>query len=466
MSEAQTPFDELADKFSAGAYESVANGYPHIAARVFDTPLLIEASKLNAILHVLGPRLGFDVRSDAQSLGYESPTRHAAAIQRYRAERKDDGYLVVEGGIGVVPVIGTLVQRSGWLDSMSGMVGYDRVERMFAGALADPAVREIVLEIDSPGGEVAGAFDLADRIHASRGDKPITAVASEFSASAAYLIASAADEIIVPRTGMVGSVGVVMAHYDYSKALEKRGVAVTLIYAGDHKVDGNPFEPLPADVRADMQAEIDSIYRLFVDTVARNLDLGTDRVRGTQAAMFMGQNAVDAGLAHSVGNFSEVLQVAVQRQAGPFRSFALVQKEKSMSDPKQGNGGPSTFTAEQMEAARVEAHAAGLAEGRKEIAPAVAAERSRIKGIVTHAEAEGRTELATHLAFETDMPTEAATAMLAKSGKSTAQSPLSAAMEREAAGAIPNQPAPAPKSATVINANEIYARRKQASTVK
>lgn len=466
MSDQKTPFSELADQTSETGYDPVGGGYPHIAARVFDTPLLIEASKLNAILHVLGPRLGFDVRSDAQTLAYQEPKQHAAAIQRYRAERKDEGYLLVEGGIGVVPVIGTLVQRSGWLDSMSGMVGYDRVERMFAGALGDPAVREIVLEIDSPGGEVAGAFDLADRIHASRGDKPITAVASEFSASAAYLIASAADEIIVPRTGMVGSVGVVMAHYDYSKALEKRGVAVTLIYAGDHKVDGNPFEPLPADVRADMQTEIDSIYRLFVDTVARNLSIDADRVRGTQAAMFMGQNAVDAGLAHSVGNFSEVLQVAVQRQAGPFRSFAHYRKDFSMSDETKGNGAPVTFSAEQMDAARTEARAAGLAEGRQEVAAAVTAERTRIKGIVNHAEAEGRADLASHLAFETDMQAEAATALLAKSGKSAGQSPLSAAMEREASANLSNQPGPAPKSATVINASEIYARRKQASTVK
>jgi signal peptide peptidase SppA len=436
--------------------------YPRIAARVFDTPLLIEASKLNAILHVLGPRLGFDAPQMGDQLPYQPPATHEAALQRHRAERRDEGHMVVEGGVAVIPVLGTLVQRSGWMDSFSGMVGYDRVERMFAAALDDSAVREIILEIDSPGGEVAGAFDLADKIQAERGRKPVTAIASELSASAAYLIASAADEIVVPRTGMVGSVGVVMAHYDYSKALEKRGVAVTLIYAGDHKVDGNPFEPLPADVRKDMQAEIDSIYRLFVDTVARNLNIGVDRVRGTQAGMFMGQNAVDIGLAHRVGTFSEEIGSAVSRRAGPFR-LDTQRRESTMSDQKQGNGGP-VITAEDVAAARAEAHAAGVKEGS---AAAVASERERIKAIVTHAEAQGRTELAAELAFGTDMAADKAAALLAKSPKASAQSPLDMAMQREGGAPVMNQPASQPPaSAPVVNANAIFAARKAAAQGK
>lgn len=440
--------------------------YPHIAARVFDTPLLIEASKLNAILHVLGPRLGFDVPPLAEPLAYGTPHDHDAALKRVRAERRDEGYLVLEGGVALVPVIGTLVQRSGWMDAMSGMVGYDRVERMFSAAMLDSSVREVLLEIDSPGGEVAGAFDLADRIFAERGSKPITAVASELSASAAYLIASAADEIVVPRTGMVGSVGVVMAHYDYSKALEKRGVAVTLIYAGEHKVDGNPFEPLPEGVRADWQAEIDGIYRLFVDTVARNLNIGADRVRGTQAAMFMGQGAVDAGLAHRVGTFSDEIEAAVSRRAGPFRLNAQ-RKEPSMSGSDKGNGGPVTFTAEQVEQVRAEAHAAGVKEGAAGTQAAVSQERARIKGIVTHAEAEGRADLAAHMAFDTDMTTEQATALLAKSPKADARSPLAAAMEREAGAGVANQPGKqAQPTVPVINAGNIFAARRAASQAK
>lgn len=441
--------------------------YSHVAARVFDVPLLIEAGKLAAILHVLGPRLGFDAPdAPADAIEYGKPEDHMRAFTRLRHERTDDGYLVFEGGVAIVPVIGSLVQRSDWMAEASGMTSYAKIERMLAGALGDSRVREIVLELDSPGGEVAGAFDLADRIYAARGEKPITAISSEAAFSAAYLIASAAKTIVLPRTGMVGSIGVVAAHIDNSKALEKRGQAVTFVYAGEKKVDGNPFEPLSDRARADWQREIDALYSMFVETVARNRGVDPEAVRATQAGVFMGEAAIAAGLADRVATFADELGAAVQRQAGPFRLNAQ-RKENTMSDEQKGNGGPVTFTAEQVQAARQEAHAAALAEGRSEIAPAVAAERGRIKAIVTHAEAEGRGELAAHLAFETDMPAEQATALLGKSPKAAGQTPLERAMAQVGTPGVGAQP---PKTTTQaapdISVQQVYANRRAAVAAK
>jgi ClpP class serine protease len=218
-----------------------------------------------------------------------------------------------------------------------------------------------------------------------------------------------------------------------------------------------------------MQSKADGIYQLFVDSVARNIGLSADKVRATQAAMYMGATGVEMGLAHEVGSFEEVLQMAV-RQAGPFRLDGQAQ-EIFMTASDKGNGGPVQITAEQLEAARTEGHAAGLSAGRAETAPAVTAavtaERSRIQGIVTHAEATGRAELAAHLAFETDMAADQATALLAKSPKAQAGSPLDRAMAAEGGAHVAAQPGPEPTSTQpVIDANDIFARRAAAAKQK
>jgi ClpP class serine protease len=414
---------------------------PHVAARIFDTPLLIEHSKLVAILHVLGPRLGFDAPTlNAAAVGYADPERHMEMLSKVtRAEKRDEGYLVADG-VAIIPVIGTLVQRSDWMSAISGMVSYNQIERMFFAAQDDHAVREIIMEYDTPGGEVAGAFDTADRLFDARkqGGKPVIAVATEFAASAGYLLASTADEIVVPRTGAVGSVGVVAAHYDYSGAIEKRGIAVTFIYAGDHKVDGNPYEPLPDSVKAEWQAEIDHVYSLFVETVARNLDIGADRVRGTQAAMFMGFKAVDAGLATRVNSISNELSLSIERAKNPqyARPFlnqsstkeinmdaAQEAKIKAEAEAKVKAEHEAKAKAEAEAKAKAEADAKAKADAEAKAKSDAAAnstdQRARIKSITTCDEAKGREKLAQHFAFDTDLSVDAAKAALAASPKAS-----------------------------------------------
>ena len=172
------------------------------------------------------------------------------------------GYTVTESGIAVVPVLGPLVARGDWLTTLLGASEYGAIADALTAAADDPAVRGIVLEVDSPGGEVGGLFDLVDAIGAirQRSAKPLWAVASEAALSAAYAIASAADRLYVTRTGEVGSVGVVAVHLDESGADAMAGLKWTLIHAGARKTDGNPHEPLSPRATADIQADVDALY--------------------------------------------------------------------------------------------------------------------------------------------------------------------------------------------------------------
>ena len=154
------------------------------------------------------------------------------AISR-QARNGSQPFTVVDG-IAVIEIAGTLVHRGAWIGQSSGLTSYEGIAAQLQAALADPAIRGIALDIDSFGGEVAGAFDLADRIRMARTQKPVQAFVADHALSAAYALASQADRIILPRTGAVGSIGVVAMHSDMSGALDQKGIAVTLIHSGAH----------------------------------------------------------------------------------------------------------------------------------------------------------------------------------------------------------------------------------------
>jgi signal peptide peptidase SppA len=207
-------------------------------------------------------------------------------------------------GIAVIEIAGTLVHRGAWIGQSSGLTSYEGIAAQLQAALADPAVLGIALDIDSFGGEVAGAFDLADRIRAARAKKPVQAFVAEHALSAGYVLASQADRIILPRTGAVGSIGVVALHTDMSGALDQKGIAVTLIHAGIHKIDANPYQPLPDAVHDQMQRELEVVRFLFAETVAagRGNRLSHATALATEAAVFRGADAVAAGLADELAD--------------------------------------------------------------------------------------------------------------------------------------------------------------------
>jgi signal peptide peptidase SppA len=278
-----------------------------LAARVFNTPLMIHPDKLNVILGAIGNRFGLDVPEKAsQDDWFTSPQRDAPKT---------------EAALAVIPVYGTLVHRTSGMDALSGLRSYGRIREDFREALEDPVVTAIVLDIDSAGGEVAGAHDLADEIYKARGNKPIYAVANEMAYSAAYLLASAAEEIFIPRTGGMGSIGVIAVHVDQSGWDEQKGLKYTPVFAGAHKNDFSPHHPLSDEALAIIQAEINETWDLFVDTVARNRALEPKDVKSMEAGIFMGRHSVEAGLADQVMSWDQALEyiVSTTNSKGGFR---------------------------------------------------------------------------------------------------------------------------------------------------
>uniref|UniRef100_A0A3B0MFS2 Signal peptide peptidase SppA n=1 Tax=Arsenophonus endosymbiont of Trialeurodes vaporariorum TaxID=235567 RepID=A0A3B0MFS2_9GAMM len=167
---------------------------PHLAQRLFNTPLAIHPKKAEVVMAALTDQFGITQIQSLMIIGEEDNYFSRKALQ-------DNGYEVLDG-IALIPVQGKLVQRLGTLRPFSGMTGYDGLRQVFLAALNDSEVNGICLDIDSQGGEVAGCFYLVDLIYNSRGQKPIYAVLSECAYSAAYAIASAADRIYVSRTGV------------------------------------------------------------------------------------------------------------------------------------------------------------------------------------------------------------------------------------------------------------------------
>ena len=276
---------------------------PHLACRVFGTPLLIARSKLDVILSVLLPRLS--VSPDLQGIARDWPVDIASTVQpggiAIAASTIDLTAMdSMRTGIAVIPIYGSLVKRTVGLQVESGLTSYASIAAQIESAVADAGVSGIVLDIDSPGGEAAGVFELSRRIRAAAQQKPIWAVANDAAFSAAYAIAASAERLFITETAGVGSIGVIALHVDQSARDATDGLRYTAITAGEHKNDFSPHEPLSIQAHASLQSEVDRLYAIFTDQVAQMRGIKVQAVRSTQAALFFGEDAVKAGLADGV----------------------------------------------------------------------------------------------------------------------------------------------------------------------
>ena len=306
-----------------------------IAERALNRPLMVHPDKLPIILGVLDGRIPLSAPAEWKAAALDRidglPEEARATMlgpnptaSRFVGSSTDEDpvtgrrsalpYRRTREGVAVIPVIGSLINRGAWLGSYSGETSYEGLTYQVQHAADDPRTIAILLDIDSPGGEAVGCFECAAVIRTASTKKPVTAVVNGMAASAAYALASAASMIVVTETGVAGSIGVVMLHGDYSRALDKAGITPTLIFAGAHKVDGHPFAPLPDGVKADLQNEVDQFYSLFVRSVAEGRSGLTEKqIRATEARTYIGRSAVDAGLADEVGTFSTALAGLVSR---------------------------------------------------------------------------------------------------------------------------------------------------------
>lgn len=336
----------------------------HIADRCLNRPLLITPDKAEVIMAVLGGRIGID-GADVKPAPEASRFVGSSYVADEDGQVMDRPYRVTRKGTGIITVTGSLVARGAWVGASSGLTSYEGIQHQLRTAADDKAVKALVVDMHSPGGEAVLAFETAAMVRQVAAVKPVVAVVNGMAASAAYAIASGASEIVTTETGVAGSIGVVLLHADYSRALANEGIKPTLIFAGDHKVDGNPFEPLSDAVRADLQAEVDGFYQAFLATVAkgRGKRLTVAGARKTEARTFVGQAAVDAGLADRLGSFDEVL-ADLESRAPTGRPTS--QRARTMSE---NTGNPAadagTITKADHDAAVKTARAEGEAAGAK-----------------------------------------------------------------------------------------------------
>lgn len=223
-----------------------------------------------------------------------------------------------QGAIAVIPIYGVIMPRATLFSQFSGGTSLTSLQQKLKAAANDDQVASILLDVNSPGGSVQLVPETAALIRQVRTKKPVVAIANTDAASAAYWLASQADELWVTTSGFLGSIGVYMVHDDYSAFNDKLGVKITYIAAGKFKVDGNPDEPLSETARGHMEQIVGSVYNMFVGDVAKGRNVATSAVQNGfgQGRMVMASEAVAEGMADKVGTFDDALQALAGGKVG------------------------------------------------------------------------------------------------------------------------------------------------------
>lgn len=332
----------------------------------------------------------------------EANARESLAIAYGYDDEEPEGPakpFVYKDGIAVIPVHGTLLNR--FNGSWGFVTGYNYVRRQMNLALFDDDVELIVFDIDSPGGEAAGNFELCREIMEAREDKPILAVVDSRCMSGGYSIAASCTQIAAIPSASVGSIGVYRMHMDLSKMLENEGVKVTFAKAGDHKTDGNPFEPLSDAVLKDWEVSAGKTWDDFIAVVAEGRDITPEEVRATQARIYRSDEALALGLIDAVKTPAEAVAAFVAELAEdePF-------SEEDEMAGKTTTTQPEATSAPQIDnAAIAAAAAAAVAEDRKQ-------QRQRRAAVMSSDEGKANPKMASSLIENTDLSADEIKAVL------------------------------------------------------
>lgn len=269
--------------------------YANIMMACAAEPWALEKSKLITVANFLR----------FKAMGGKYSVEEVAAIHHQTEKRVKQS----EGSVGILPIQGVIGERMNMLDDFSGGTSTELISKQFRTMLNDSAIKAIVLDINSPGGVARSVEELAQEIFDARGIKPIVAQVNTCAASAAYWLATQADEVVVTPSGQAGSIGVYAIHEDISQMLEMEGIKETLVYSGEFKVLGNEFEPLSADAKTIMQQRVDELAVSFTSGVARGRNVTPATVNDSfgRGLMFGATDLVDKGMADRVGSMSETL---------------------------------------------------------------------------------------------------------------------------------------------------------------
>lgn len=275
--------------------------FHHLAQRVLNTPVCVTEYKAEIIMAALNQRLGIGniERVDGTMMGVKE--MEAAVSEAYRGARSDKCYHV-RSDIAVIPVIGTLVHRYGHLDPYSGMTGYDGIIRKIDAAMEDRDIKGIWLDFDSPGGECSGMMTAARKIaqYVVADEKPIWGYINEMACSAAYCIASVCDAIVAPPEARTGSIGSIIAHADFTRALDDNGITPTMIRSGDRKARGGPMEKLDEETLAHLQDKVDTAALRFAELSGPARGQTAEQLLSLEGADFNAEEAMSLGLIDAV----------------------------------------------------------------------------------------------------------------------------------------------------------------------
>lgn len=245
--------------------------------------------------------------------------------------------------VALVPLHGTLLNRAGLME-MSGGTSPQALERQIRAVADDPSVSEIVLSIDSPGGQALNIDEAARAVRYAASKKPVTAVANGYMASAAYWIGSQATKIVATPLSYVGSIGAVISHADVSRLLENAGVDMRVYRTGSMKALGQPVDPHEGNLAQKLEQMLSETLGLFAADVALGRKMSSDEVlkryaldaKGSLAGgTVLGADAVRLGLADEVGSLNDVLADAASRTSRGHRRSNSVQQMKGRNmDPE------------------------------------------------------------------------------------------------------------------------------------
>lgn len=270
--------------------------YLRAASLLFNQPLLVAPDMLDLGVRWANQAMNLNIinigAAGASLMSDDSD--YGARLERIEEQRRTT---IARTGIEVIDVHGVLVSRGAHMQPCETMTSYEILRQQLRQAVADPMVERVVLDIDSPGGAAVGAFELAADIRALAKQKPITGIVNYMAYSGGYLIGSACSELVVSQTSGIGSIGVIASHMDRSKMEENMGVKVTTVFAGAHKNDLSPHEPLTDQSLKLLNDLVQESYQMFVGAVAEYRGLSVQQVMATEAGLFRGKAGISAGLA-------------------------------------------------------------------------------------------------------------------------------------------------------------------------
>lgn len=262
----------------------------------------------------------------------------------------EQGY-EIRDGVAVIPIEGVISKKMNLFSKISGGASTQLIGRDFAEAIEDTDVHAIILHADTPGGSVDGTAELARAIFDARGTKPIYTLADGLMASAGVWIGTAADRVFVAsETTMVGSVGVVTQHVDHSEREKKAGIKVTEVYSGKYKRIASTHAPLSEEGRQSIQEKLDYFYSLFVDAVAKHRAASPEDVvdRMADGRMFVGQQAIDAGLVDGVATLDQLIEMLNSDEVHPALSSQTKVSTTIVSEESEADIDVDTEIAELM----------------------------------------------------------------------------------------------------------------------